>query len=145
MISFESVSQNDLTVIVKKAIELGKDFDIWCFHGDLGAGKTTFIQYLAKELGILQTVSSPSYSIINEYENNVGLKVYHFDFYRITKIQELIDIGADEFLNEPNCKRWVEWPERLKGSSLLPFEECFHVYIEANNKGRNYRFEQASK
>ena len=104
----------------KAALELiefsGKD-RILCFYGEMGAGKTTFIRYLCRELGVLENVSSPTFSIVNEYRTQSGERVYHFDFYRLNSAQEALDIGIHEYFDSGSyCL--VEWPEKIL--NLLP-------------------------
>ena len=89
---------------------------IFIFDGDMGAGKTTFIKSFCRALGVTDVVSSPTYSIVNEYES-AGGPVYHFDFYRIKDIQEAYDLGYEEyFYGRGICL--IEWPERV--DELLP-------------------------
>ena len=89
---------------------------IFIFDGDMGAGKTTFIKSFCRALGVTDVVSSPTYSIVNEYES-AGGPVYHFDFYRIKDIQEAYDLGYEEyFYGGGICL--IEWPERV--TELLP-------------------------
>ena len=84
---------------------------IFLFFGEMGAGKTTFIKAICKELGVTDTVSSPSYSIINEYRFPEG-QLYHFDFYRLKNETEALDMGYEEyFYNEDYCL--IEWPEKI--------------------------------
>lgn len=98
---------------------------IFAFHGDLGAGKTTFIKALCEQLGVSDAMSSPSFSIVNEYHDRSGKPVYHFDLYRLRKPEEAYDIGLEEYLYSGNyC--FVEWPEIAEG--FLP-EEAVHVFI----------------
>lgn len=88
----------------------------FAFYGDLGVGKTSLIQAICKELGATENVSSPTFSLVNEYE--VGpLLIYHFDFYRIKDLTEVYDIGYEEYFYSDNyC--FVEWPEKIE--TLLP-------------------------
>ena len=99
------------------------------FYGDMGVGKTTLIQALVSELGGGQ-VSSPTFSIVNEYTIKKGL-VYHFDFYRIKDINEVYDIGIEEYLDS---KQWIfiEWPEKIR--DILPLV-CDISYIKSNKNG----------
>lgn len=104
---------------------------IFAFHGDLGAGKTTFIKALCEQLGVKDAMSSPSFSIVNEY-HAYGKSVYHFDLYRLRKPEEAFDIGMEEYLYSGNyC--FVEWPEMA--GEILP-EETVHVFISEQNGGR---------
>ena len=98
---------------------------IFAFHGELGAGKTTFIKALCEQLGVKDVMSSPSFSLVNEYHDAEGRPVYHFDLYRLKSPQEALDIGLEEYLYSGNyC--FIEWPERAE--ELLP-EETVHVTI----------------
>ncbi len=90
---------------------------VWCFHGDMGAGKTTFIKNICHRLGVAAGMTSPTFSIVNEYTGNAGQKIYHFDFYRLKKETEAYDIGVEEYFESGNyC--FIEWPELIP--SLVP-------------------------
>jgi len=86
------------------------------FNGDMGSGKTTLISSLVSLLGCESNVTSPTFSIVNEYEINSGY-VYHFDFYRIKNYLEALDLGINEYFNSGNWN-FIEWPEKVH--SLLP-------------------------
>jgi tRNA threonylcarbamoyladenosine biosynthesis protein TsaE len=84
---------------------------IFLFFGEMGAGKTTFIKTLCAKLGVKEKVSSPTFSIVNEYESINGA-VYHFDFYRLKEQSEALDMGFEEYLDAANyCL--IEWPEKI--------------------------------
>jgi tRNA threonylcarbamoyladenosine biosynthesis protein TsaE len=105
---------------------------IFAFHGELGAGKTTFIKALCAELGVKDAMSSPSFSLVNEYHDANGNPIYHFDLYRLKSPEEAFDIGMEEYLYSGNyC--FVEWPERAE--ELLP-EETVHVTIKSIGEAR---------
>jgi tRNA threonylcarbamoyladenosine biosynthesis protein TsaE len=106
----------DLKEAAKKMLEVIGDNKIVLFYGDMGAGKTTFIKSICVELGVKETVSSPTFSIVNEYEGS-GNTIYHFDFYRIKSIQEAYDIGYEEYFYSGNMC-FVEWPDKI--DELLP-------------------------
>jgi tRNA threonylcarbamoyladenosine biosynthesis protein TsaE len=90
---------------------------ILCFYGDLGAGKTTLIKELCKQLGVTDAGSSPTFSLVNEYASENGEKLFHFDLYRLKNEQEIYDIGYEEYLFSGNyC--FIEWPEKME--KLLP-------------------------
>lgn len=87
------------------------------FHGEMGAGKTTFIKQLAKELGVTEATSSPTFSLVNEYQTTTNQAVYHFDFYRLKNETEALDMGVDEYLYSGNwC--FIEWAEQIP--NLVP-------------------------
>jgi tRNA threonylcarbamoyladenosine biosynthesis protein TsaE len=87
------------------------------FHGEMGVGKTTLIKVLAKTLGVNDVTSSPTFSLVNEYQTTDNQTVYHFDFYRLNKEVEALDMGADEYLYSGNwC--FIEWAEKIE--SLIP-------------------------
>jgi tRNA threonylcarbamoyladenosine biosynthesis protein TsaE len=89
---------------------------IFLFYGDMGAGKTTFIKSLCQSLGIQEPVTSPTFSIVNEYRGDTA-KIYHFDFYRLKKQEEALDMGYEEYFYSGNyC--FIEWPEKI--ADLLP-------------------------
>lgn len=110
----------------QKVLEFAKNERFFIFEGEMGAGKTTFIKALAKALGVTDVVSSPTFSIVNEYEGK-GRIIYHFDFYRIKDLQEAFDIGYEEyFYSEHICL--IEWPEKVE--ELLP-EHYIKIEITA--------------
>ncbi|MFV8323655.1 tRNA (adenosine(37)-N6)-threonylcarbamoyltransferase complex ATPase subunit type 1 TsaE [Flavobacterium sp. LB3P21] len=87
------------------------------FHGEMGVGKTTLIKQLCKTLGVIGATSSPTFSLVNEYEANDNQLVYHFDFYRLNKEEEALDMGIDDYLYSGNwC--FIEWAEKIP--NLIP-------------------------
>jgi tRNA threonylcarbamoyladenosine biosynthesis protein TsaE len=87
------------------------------FYGEMGAGKTTFIKQLAKELGVTEATSSPTFSLVNEYQSINNQLVYHFDFYRLKKETEALDMGVEEYLYSGNwC--FIEWADQIP--NLIP-------------------------
>jgi tRNA threonylcarbamoyladenosine biosynthesis protein TsaE len=105
---------------------------VFAFFGEMGAGKTTFIKALCRKLGIEEMVSSPTFTLVNEYLSGSGEPVYHFDFYRIKSESEAFDMGYENYLYSGNyC--FVEWPERI--ASLLP-AKIARVKIEATEEER---------
>ena len=104
------------------------------FSGDMGAGKTTLIASILKQLGSIDRVSSPTFSIVNEYHCSEGRLAYHFDLYRIESIDELNEFGFDSYLNT-NAYIFIEWPENLYGKQPL---EVNRIFIEesAENERR---------
>lgn len=87
------------------------------FHGEMGVGKTTLIKQLCKTLGVNGATSSPTFSLVNEYEADDNQLVYHFDFYRLNKEEEALDMGVDDYLYSGNwC--FIEWAEKIP--NLIP-------------------------
>ncbi|MBV5283016.1 MAG: tRNA (adenosine(37)-N6)-threonylcarbamoyltransferase complex ATPase subunit type 1 TsaE [Paludibacter sp.] len=112
--------------------EIG-DRKIFAFNGKMGAGKTTFIKAICEVMGVQETINSPTFSIVNEYEAANGSIIYHFDCYRINKIQEALDLGAEEYLYSGNLC-FIEWSENI--APLLP-DTLVNVDInEIENKKR---------
>ena len=105
---------------------------VFAFYGKMGAGKTTFIKAVCEELGVEDVITSPTFAIVNEYRSDTtGELIYHFDFYRIQKIEEVYDMGyEDYFYSGALC--FIEWPELIE--ELLP-EEAVKVTIEENADG----------
>lgn len=123
---WESFTIEGLEQIAKDLLTEVADRKVICFHGDLGAGKTTFIKEICKVLGVSDQVQSPTFSIVNEYATPSGDPVYHFDFYRLKNESEAYDLGYEEYLySDYFC--FVEWPEKISG---LPMPERADVYIE---------------
>ena len=116
----------------KSFIEMIGDATVFAFYGAMGAGKTTFISALCEALGINDVVNSPTFSIVNEYRSDTtGELVYHFDFYRIRKIDEVYDMGyEDYFYSGALCL--IEWPELIE--DLLP-EDAVRVSITEQEDG----------
>ena len=104
---------------------------VFAFYGKMGAGKTTFIKALCTELGVDDVITSPTFAIVNEYTAGDGSPIYHFDFYRIKKLDEVYDMGyEDYFYNGGLCL--IEWPELIE--SLLP-EDAVEVHIAEQPDG----------
>lgn len=99
---------------------------VWLLHGEMGSGKTTLVKHLVKELGIERLVTSPTFSIVNEYGQDGKSSVYHFDLYRIKNEAEALDLGFEEYLASGNLCL-IEWPEKVK--TLLP-DQFFEVKIQ---------------
>ena len=108
------------------------DNDLIAFYAPMGAGKTTFITAVCRALGVEgDAVSSPTFSIVNEYRTNDGDSVFHFDFYRITKISEALDIGFYDYIDS-GCLCLMEWPENI--DDILP-DETVRVRISVDPDG----------
>ena len=125
---------NDLEHIreaAKQFINAMGDQHVFAFYGHMGAGKTTFIKAICEELGVDDVVTSPTFAIVNEYTAADGIPIYHFDFYRIKKLEEVYDMGyEDYFYGDGLC--FIEWPEMME--ELLP-EGATKVQIAENPDG----------
>ena len=114
---------------------------ILLFYGEMGVGKTTLIKEIVKQLGVDDVVSSPTFSLVNEYVSNEGEPIYHFDFYRINDEEEALDMGVEEYFDSNN---WclIEWPENIK--NLLPLK-ADKISLSANEDGgRSLKVNQLS-
>ena len=115
----------------RKFIEGIGDRRVFAFNGKMGAGKTTFIKAICEVMGVKETVNSPTFSIVNEYEAADGRIIYHFDCYRINTVQEALDLGAEEYLYSGNLC-FIEWSENI--APLLP-DSLVNVDIEEGENG----------
>lgn len=122
---------DEINVAAKRFLQAVGEHKQFAFYGGMGAGKTTFIKEVCALLEVTDVVASPTFSIINEYYTKDRNRVYHFDFYRIEDIEEVYNIGyEDYFYSNDYC--FIEWPELVE--ELLP-EHMVKVYIEANDDG----------
>ncbi len=113
---FTAQTETELTPVVNYLISLSKKHKVFAFTGHLGAGKTTLIKQFCKALGVNSMVSSPTFSLVNEYAGS-NETIYHFDFYRLNNPDEAYGIGFEEYLYSNNVCL-IEWPEMIDG--LLP-------------------------
>jgi len=137
MASFLTINNlSELSAVAQKLIKAFDDKKVIAFSGEMGAGKTTLIKAICEELGVKQTISSPTFSIVNEYLSSSGKKIYHFDFYRINTISEAYDMGYEEyFYSDAYC--FIEWPEKI--AELLP-EEILKINISVKDGRRLLEF-----
>ena len=125
-------STDGLAAAARQFVEAMGERRVFAFYGKMGAGKTTFIKAICEAMGVEDTVTSPTFAIVNEYGVNKEFRsVYHFDFYRIKNLREAYDIGTEEyFYSGSPC--FIEWPEMIE--ELLP-EDAVRVSIEVEEDG----------
>jgi tRNA threonylcarbamoyladenosine biosynthesis protein TsaE len=130
---FHEANQNDLLEVAHQFVKKAGDTKVWLFRGEMGSGKTTFIKVIGAALGVTDHMSSPTFSIVNEYLAKDDHKVYHFDFYRIKNEAEAYDIGTEEYFYSGNyC--FIEWPEKIP--SLIPAERVEVIITPENQTHR---------
>jgi tRNA threonylcarbamoyladenosine biosynthesis protein TsaE len=114
---YAGITLEGLDVVAEAISKFASTYRVWLFKGEMGAGKTTLIKAVGAALGVTETMSSPTFSIVNQYEAGASGSIYHFDFYRIRSEAEAYDIGADEyFYSGSPC--FIEWPEKIP--TLIP-------------------------
>lgn len=130
-------SESELPQVAAQLLEAWPDDRVFAFDGEMGAGKTTFIKVLCETLGVQQVTNSPTFAIVNEYVAGNGDPIYHFDFYRITSIDEAYQIGFEDYLYS-DCYCFIEWPDKV--AALLD-EQVVRVKIEVLADGsRQFTF-----
>ena len=124
----------NLPDLAASLLSLGGTHKVWLFYGNLGAGKTPLIKEICQQLGVDERqMSSPTFSIINEYQSLLGNRIFHFDFYRLKNETEIMDLGVEEYFDTGDyC--FVEWPERM--GAMLP-KQFFRISID--DKGTDTR------
>lgn len=133
MITIPNYHESELQEVARKLISNFGKIKVWCFDAEMGAGKTTLTKVICKELGVKDEMSSPTFSIVNEYQTEKGADIYHFDFYRLKDLEEAIEIGVEDYLFSGNMCL-LEWPEIV--SPLLPDE---YLQISIKLVGDNTR------
>ncbi|MDO5523155.1 MAG: tRNA (adenosine(37)-N6)-threonylcarbamoyltransferase complex ATPase subunit type 1 TsaE [Bacteroidia bacterium] len=123
---------SEINNVAKQFITQTKNEKVFAFYGSMGAGKTTFIKAVCEELGVRETITSPTFAIINEYKDKDERSIYHFDFYRINKLEEAFDFGYEDYFYSGN-RCFIEWPELVE--PLLP-EHTVKVRIAETENGK---------
>lgn len=130
MIEIQIPSLNKISDAAREFVEQIGDKRVFAFYGGMGAGKTTFIKAVCEQLGVKDAVTSPTFAIVNEYASDFG-PVYHFDFYRIKNLGEVMDLGFEDYAYSGNfCL--MEWPELIE--DLLP-DNTVNVHIAETSNG----------
>lgn len=138
---FKNYQIANISAVSAQIIDLAKDYKIWTFNGEIGAGKTTLIKSICKNLGVIDDVSSPTFSLVNEYKTKNGEIIYHFDFYRIKSINEAYDIGIEEYFESGNICL-IEWPNMI--DEILLNEKTFDLLISINVNKRSIRINEVN-
>lgn len=121
-------SEKDIHRVAEEFLPLLEDHRVVAFYGNMGVGKTTFIKGLCRKMGITDPVTSPSFALVNEYIAADGSAVFHFDFYRLKNVEEVFDMGyEDYFFSSHIC--FIEWPEKI--DEYLPGDRL-DVYLTEN-------------
>ncbi len=131
-------SIEEIAVAAKEFVTVMGDRKVFAFYGKMGAGKTTFIKAVCEELGVEDVINSPTFAIVNEYVDGKGEPVYHFDFYRIKNLQEVLDIGYEDYVYSGHMC-FMEWPELIE--NLLPDDAVKVTIEEKTDGGRVVQFE----
>ena len=121
----------EIDAVAARFLEEIGDSTLVAFYAPMGSGKTTFTTAITRCLGVRDAVCSPTFTIINEYRTAAGDPLYHFDFYRINRLSEALDLGLDDYFYS-GCLCLMEWPENIE--DLLP-EETLRVAITVNPDG----------
>ena len=122
---------NNINDVARQFVEAIGNRTHIAFDGEMGAGKTTFIKAVCDELGVIDIVNSPTFSIVNDYATADGRHIYHFDFYRLKSPQEALDFGIEEYFAS-NSLCLMEWPEQIE--PLLP-DDTLQVTIAVGTDG----------
>jgi tRNA threonylcarbamoyladenosine biosynthesis protein TsaE len=132
-------SLDNIREAAKQFIAAMEDNTVFAFYGKMGAGKTTFIKAICEELGVTDVINSPTFAIVNEYRSDeTGELIYHFDFYRIKKLDEVYDMGyEDYFYSGALC--FIEWPELVE--EVLPGDAVKVTIEEVEDGTRSVRLE----
>ncbi|MCG9881657.1 MAG: tRNA (adenosine(37)-N6)-threonylcarbamoyltransferase complex ATPase subunit type 1 TsaE [Bacteroidia bacterium] len=129
----KSYTLSELSEVAAWVLDHAGTKKLWCFFGEMGAGKTTLIKEICKQFGLNQNVSSPTFSLVNEYTLLDGKTLYHFDFYRIKTIEEVYDIGYEDYFESGNICL-IEWPEMIE--EILEGESFLEIRISKENEFR---------
>ena len=127
---FKNISESDYIKLFDLIQKKDKSLKIFLFTGQVGSGKTTMIKSFSKKLSVINNTSSPTFNIINEYKDDNKKSIYHLDLYRLKSINDLVEIGFEEYINSGNyC--FIEWPE-IADSFFV--DKYININISINSK-----------
>ncbi|MFN4082536.1 MAG: tRNA (adenosine(37)-N6)-threonylcarbamoyltransferase complex ATPase subunit type 1 TsaE [Bacteroidia bacterium] len=124
---------SQIAIAAQFVIQHASKYKLWCFYGQMGSGKTTLIKEICNCLNVTDNVNSPTFSLVNEYKTQAGEKIFHFDFYRIKSIDEVYDIGYEDYFYS-NSLCLIEWPELVE--PVIPKEISCKINIHLHEAGR---------
>lgn len=134
MKTWEVYTLADLELVAQELIPLAlKHSPIWLFRGQMGAGKTTLVKELTRQLGVVGHVQSPTFALVNEYARPNDTEIYHFDLYRLKNAQEALDIGIEDYLDSGNICL-IEWPEQAEELWQIPHVEFNITTVDENRR-----------
>jgi tRNA threonylcarbamoyladenosine biosynthesis protein TsaE len=136
---FKNYQIANLPAVSTQIIALAKEFKIWTFEGEMGAGKTTLIKSICKNLGVIDEVNSPTFSLVNEYKTKNGETIFHFDFYRIKSVDEAYDMGIEEYFESGNICL-IEWPNMI--DEILLNEKTLNIFISVDTDARSIELKE---
>ena len=131
-----TLDESQLQTLVRHLMDISPAPQVYCFRGDLGAGKTTLIKQIAKALGFSGDVSSPTYGLVNTYPFDHNRSIYHTDWYRINELDELYDAGIEDSLYNPDAIWLIEWPQ--VGMEILMGFHVLDIEIKHLDQQREY-------
>lgn len=123
-------SLSEIKEVASQVYDVAKARKVWAIHGEMGAGKTTFIHALCENLGVTSAIGSPTYAIINEYESELAGSIYHMDWYRLKDEEEALQAGVEDTIQRGGFTL-IEWADKFP--ELLP-ENCLHLYITSTSQ-----------
>lgn len=124
-------SLSEINLVAREFLKLFGNKRVFAMYGAMGVGKTTFVKAICEEMGVEDTINSPTFAIVNEYHTNQEDIIYHFDFYRINDVKEAYDFGYEDYFYS-NALCFIEWPEKIE--SILP-NDVVEVHFSEQEDG----------
>lgn len=133
--------EQELERIAESLLSSFSEEKVWLFNGEMGAGKTTLIKAICTKLAVIDKMSSPTFSIVNEYLTESDEELYHFDFYRMENSQEAVNIGIEDyFYSGTRC--FIEWPEVIRGFLPEKYLEISIKFVDTNTRHLTAKFNE---